>query len=298
MKELSVEEKAKLYDKAIAHARLLLKTIGNATLGNLVLKNEFKTMFPALEESEDERIRKTLIKYFRNCVSLEGINGEDISNWLEKQGEQKPADKVSLDFKKGDILYEQKTMSILLVCERNGSWLMTFCDYWMLKEKLHIEFPYEKYGFVREMSLVPATKEQRDLLFQKMKEAGYEWDAEKKEMKKVEQKHAAWSEEDERFADKIVCVMKSSANGFPQEEAFVDEVDKWLKNKLKSLKDRVQPHNAYYNNDRIDIEVWVTKNKQWILKLNGKVVRGQWGDEPQCIYKQFFYLSEIESLKE
>ena len=36
----------------------------------------------------------------------------------------------------------------------------------------------------------PATKEQRDLLFQKMKEAGYEWDAEKKELRKVEQKPA------------------------------------------------------------------------------------------------------------
>ena len=35
-------------------------------------------------------------------------------------------------------------------------------------------------------SVVPATKEQRDLLFQKMKEAGYEWDAEKKELKKIE----------------------------------------------------------------------------------------------------------------
>ena len=35
----------------------------------------------------------------------------------------------------------------------------------------------------------PATKEQRDLLFQNMKEAGYEWDAEKKELKKIEQKH-------------------------------------------------------------------------------------------------------------
>lgn len=34
----------------------------------------------------------------------------------------------------------------------------------------------------------PATKEQRDLLFQKMKEADYEWDAEKKELKKVEPK--------------------------------------------------------------------------------------------------------------
>ena len=32
----------------------------------------------------------------------------------------------------------------------------------------------------------PATKEQRDLLFQKMKEAGYRWDAENKELKKIE----------------------------------------------------------------------------------------------------------------
>lgn len=32
----------------------------------------------------------------------------------------------------------------------------------------------------------PATKEQHDLLFQKMKEAGYEWDAEKKELKKIQ----------------------------------------------------------------------------------------------------------------
>ena len=32
----------------------------------------------------------------------------------------------------------------------------------------------------------PATKEQRDLLFQKIHEAGYEWDAEKKELKKIE----------------------------------------------------------------------------------------------------------------
>jgi hypothetical protein len=37
-------------------------------------------------------------------------------------------------------------------------------------------------------STKPATKEQRDLLFQKMKEAGYEWDADKKELKKIEQK--------------------------------------------------------------------------------------------------------------
>lgn len=66
----------------------------------------------------------------------------------------------------------------------------------------------------------PATKEQRDLLFQKMKEAGYEWDSEKKELKKFhvidegkaemdycftkmmngEKVSSAWSEEDMKEA--------------------------------------------------------------------------------------------------
>ena len=35
---------------------------------------------------------------------------------------------------------------------------------------------------------IPATKEQRDTLFAKIKEAGYEWDAEKKELKKISQR--------------------------------------------------------------------------------------------------------------
>jgi len=39
----------------------------------------------------------------------------------------------------------------------------------------------------------PATKEEYDLLFQKMKEAGYEWDAEKKELNKIEPNYA-WLE--------------------------------------------------------------------------------------------------------
>ena len=39
--------------------------------------------------------------------------------------------------------------------------------------------------FERPTDAIPATKEQRDLLFSKMKEAGYEWDAEKKELKKI-----------------------------------------------------------------------------------------------------------------
>jgi len=55
----------------------------------------------------------------------------------------------------------------------------------------------------------PATKEQRDLLFQKMKEAGYVWDAEKKELKKIEQKSAEWSEEDKEMLKDIISGLKA-----------------------------------------------------------------------------------------
>ena len=42
------------------------------------------------------------------------------------------------------------------------------------------------YNYVINQNITPATKEQRDLLFQKMHEARYEWDADKKELKKIE----------------------------------------------------------------------------------------------------------------
>ena len=73
----------------------------------------------------------------------------------------------------------------------------------------------------------PATKEQRDLLFQKMKESGYEWDAEKKELKKIEQQSAEWSEEDKAFLTVAIAVCNKYSH---------KDIAGWL----KSLKP--QPH--------------------------------------------------------
>ena len=97
----------------------------------------------------------------------------------------------------------------------------------------------------------PATKEQRDLLFHKMHEAGYEWDANKKELIKIEQK-PAWSKEDEEIHRKCICAMRASACGFPEEEKFVEQVDNWL----KSIKYRVQvqPQNKWIS---VNEEVYV-----------------------------------------
>ena len=57
----------------------------------------------------------------------------------------------------------------------------------------------------------PATTEQRDLLFSKMKEAGYKWDAEKKELKKIEQK-PAWSGEDIEMLNSAISFVEHSIN--------------------------------------------------------------------------------------
>ena len=90
-----------------------------------------------------------------------------------------------------------------------------------------------------------ATKEQRDLLFQKMKEAGYEWDAEKKELKKIEQKPAGWSEEDETVLNNLIYALANDRIGNNSDE-YVEY--------LKSLKDRVQPKQEWSEEDKRKID--------------------------------------------
>lgn len=76
--------------------------------------------------------------------------------------------------------------------------------------------------------MVPATKEERDFLFKKMKEAGYEWNAEKKELKKIEKK-PAWSEEDEKMISKLIKHFdwKNTGYRFFKEDCL--EATNWLK---------------------------------------------------------------------
>ena len=89
MKELSIEEKAKAYDKALDRAKewLNIKEPFSDTCTCVV-----ESIFPELKESEDEKIRKDIIYFLsRNTFQF----GEDIDKynswiaWLEKQGQVK-----------------------------------------------------------------------------------------------------------------------------------------------------------------------------------------------------------------
>ena len=81
MKELSIEEKAKAYDKTLERAKSAIKECGN-NKGRITMIEE---IFPELKESDDERIRKDLCRAIWTYIPTE--EGEEYLLWLEKQGE-------------------------------------------------------------------------------------------------------------------------------------------------------------------------------------------------------------------
>ncbi len=93
MKELSIEEKAKRYDKAIAKGRQIQNTPYTAHWDTM--KEVVEHLLPELKESEDDRIRKTLIHIVKGACSNYGIKyqGKEIDEekllaYLEKKGEK------------------------------------------------------------------------------------------------------------------------------------------------------------------------------------------------------------------
>ena len=214
-------------------------------------------IFPELRESGDER----MIRFIANelmCLRAIDSKGSDrykeLTNaiaWIEKQGEQKPADKVEPKFKVGDWVVQENigVYKIIEICE---SWYEVIsyndgiqysigfdnendCHLWttqdakegdvlvasdssifIFKEVVELGCKYYialtkdneainvndnlEHCWETSRAVHPATKEQRDLLFSKMKEAGYEWDEENKELKKIEQKPEIKDDVLSRFA--------------------------------------------------------------------------------------------------
>jgi hypothetical protein len=85
MKELTIEEKAERYEKALVWMQNLYPTMEGA------MKEDAEHYFPELKESEDEKIRNALIRFHKSTIDVDGIKGENIIAWLEKQNKQNPA---------------------------------------------------------------------------------------------------------------------------------------------------------------------------------------------------------------
>ena len=90
------------------------------------------------------------------------------------------------DAKGGDVLVNGSNIFIFHFL--NGTRLMGYCHINIDNGRFYDDIGKNECFCLIDAIVNPATKEQRDLLFQKMKEVGYEWDSEKKELKKIEPK--------------------------------------------------------------------------------------------------------------
>ena len=124
------------------------------------------------------------------------------------------------DAKDGDVLAEDTCIFIIKKLNNDLSAEIYCCLYDDGDFELNFNLGFD------DTCTYPATKEQRDLLFAKIKEAGYEWDAEKKELRKIEQKFAtididkmvndyANSSErgNEEFGKPVLCMVRAYRQG-------------------------------------------------------------------------------------
>ena len=77
----------KKYKDALEMAKDYFKA--NQKIGESEENDMLSDIFPELAESEDEKIRKTLIAYMKSVIDINGIKGETITAWLEKQKPKK-----------------------------------------------------------------------------------------------------------------------------------------------------------------------------------------------------------------
>ena len=85
---MTIEEKAKAYDKALKRAKAAVDIAADKDL----VKGVATTIFPELRESEDEKIRKWLYDYIERVGRTWGkqpFHYERILAWIEKQKEPK-----------------------------------------------------------------------------------------------------------------------------------------------------------------------------------------------------------------
>ena len=192
---------------------LFLTLVGNS--GNYLLNSVYaspsqtKEFFEELEKSDYEWVSDTVVRkkqnkpkfkvgdwlQFRNAkpflvkeITRQGyVNGDDclLFSW-----ENETHLWTIEDAKDGDVLAGSKNDVILMFRGiGNKEWddvIDYHCYYDCYRKNFIVQEDVKYWGNTENNQLKPATKEQRDLLFQKMKEEGYEWNAEKKELKKID----------------------------------------------------------------------------------------------------------------
>ena len=85
----TIEQKAKAYDEALEKAKSMIDVLRKGE--DILAVSDLESMFPELKESEDDRIRKSLITFFQcfpyTSIESAGTTPTEVIAWLKKQDE-------------------------------------------------------------------------------------------------------------------------------------------------------------------------------------------------------------------
>ena len=212
---MTTEEKAKAYDEALKRAKEIhdVDYVGTPH-GEIV-----EYIFPELKERF--KVGDWIVNNKDNTYGIIRRIHDD------NTGFEKDYHLWTIqDAKDGDVLVDKYGNIGIYQGDKNAV-VWYSCCYCGVNKVFYTEGSHE-------FPCYPATKEQRELLFKKMNEAGYEWDVEKKKLDKVEQKQE-WSDKDEEMAEELIKGFLSSESPYQLTHTCKEIVD-WL----KSLKDRME----------------------------------------------------------
>lgn len=259
----------------------------------------------------DAATLKELIDFLENGTAKLQHDLTKYANWLkiqftpiEKQGGQKPTDKVEPKFQNGQwIVWKDKYYKVNYngcgyeLFDQNG--LSTFWDYKTIEDNAHLWTiedakegdvlsyvtdeedlwimiywslyePYEGHVHYHALlvndnfsdkgtccicinDLKPATKEQRDILLKAMADAEYEWDSEKKELKKIGQKSVEWKQENREELTEFENAMMHIGGSFFGENAGLDPNDTETIKEQAELLLELAPKTEWSEEDEIKI---------------------------------------------
>lgn len=268
-KELTIEEKAKAYDRALANAK-------EQAIDGYLDAVAVIDIFPELAESEDERIKKNIIAtihlYYGEPLEDEA---KEMIAWLEKQGEHsnflskiQVGDKVTRN-EDGVLVNLSQLNRVAKKDEKQGKNNMGISEATKKKlednltQALEKETPESWNKFLDEQKPADKVEPKFEIgdTMRTLQEAKDGWtdgmpvvvsiddtsyhctnetidikDQDDYEYPPINRKHNSWSEEDE----KIIIQIRDAV-----EDYFPTPVADKIKSRLKSLKERCCPQNTW-----------------------------------------------------
>ena len=217
----------KKYKEALERAT---KAKNNASLSNGTLR-VLGIIFPELKESEEERIRKALIEYFKSykeigtcgAETFSGIPTDNILAWLEKEGKEEYALKSS----KHEDVYK-------------------FMEYIEKRAKSYeFNLPnrgYDIYAFAKDILVwLEKQSEQKPTLRERYENiAQSEWFKKTHDGMSVSGEESKWTEEDENYCNEAIGFLDTLCEYLEDSSSeFIEPVQNTMR-WLESIKKRLE----------------------------------------------------------